>query len=452
MTGAAARRPRAHGVAWWLVALALVLRLGAGLVLGRFELPRTQWERGYESGAVARSLVAGRGFSDPYLVETGPTANVGPVLPFVHAGLMLVWGVDSPVAWWSLLALHVLASSATVLAARRLGDRVGGPVVGVLAAAAWAVHPVPVLAATGWPHSVHVFGLVLVLTVDRVVAWEEGCASGSLPDRRAVLGLGALVGLGAWCEPLLLPFMAAWGVSLLLRRRWAEVRAALLAATLALALVSPWLARNAVAMGGPTLLRSRLGPELWLGALAGPGEPTPIHRDPTRDRVELDRLRAVGEARWAAEKRAAALALIRERPARWLAACAWRWGVFWLGRLAWWQPADGHPLLGGALTASRGLTHLLPVLVAFAGLYRLRRQRSVALSVLALLFLVYPLTYALTHVEARYRLPIEPVVLVVAACGLAPWLRRRGLADMLTGPRTGGTTRGDGRREGRAGA
>ena len=141
------RRLGTRAGVWVLAGLALCLRLGVGLLRGEFDLPPIPWEHGYEIGGVAAALVDGEGFANPYLTPTGPTANVGPVLPGLLASFFLVFGKHSAGSWIAYQLLHVSASSLVVPALHRLGRIAGGPVVGVLAAVAWAVHPVAVLGA-----------------------------------------------------------------------------------------------------------------------------------------------------------------------------------------------------------------------------------------------------------------------------------------------------------------
>jgi hypothetical protein len=332
------------------------------------------------------------------------------------------------------------ASALVVPLAFRAGARLAGTGVGAWSAVAWALHPTAVLGATGWPQSTNLFALVATACVLSFVEVETSDARDGVrgaPARRAVGSAAALFAASLWLEPLLLPVVAAWGAVALLRRRLRLALAIALVGVAGLVAVAPWLARNAVALGEPVFLRSRGGPELLLGAVAGPGEPTPAHLDPTRDPRELARLAEIGEARWAAEKREEALALIRQRPARWVAACAWRYGVFWLGRASWWRAAPGHPLGGGALTAARGAIFAVPAVLAVAGLLALRPSRPAEVRLLAVVLAAWPVTYSLTHVEARYRLPVEPLVTVLAVAGVAAivgWTTRRE-GGMLSGSR-----------------
>jgi len=140
----------------------------------------------------------------------------------------------------------------------------------------------------------------------------------------------------------------------------------------------------------------------------------------------------VGEVQYAHDKGGEAMRLVAEDPGRWVAACSWRWGAFWLGRLSWWGYAPDHPVAPGLASVLRGFVYLLPAVLAALGLWRSRGERRAAVRILFLAGLAYPVTYALTHVEARYRYPIEPAITVAAVLAL-----RRG--GMLSGPESGET-------------
>lgn len=400
-----------------LTAGALALRVLAAVATGALEPPPGRWEHGYEVGAVAVSLAEGRGFADPFLSETGPTAAVGPALPFAWSLLIRAFGPYSAGAWVGFVLLNALFSALVVPAAWALGRRCGGELTGTLAAAAWTLHPVGVLGPTTYQGASGLFALFVTLALERLVALEQADAAGGA-TRAPALGLGLVTGLSLWVEPLLLPVLAAWLAWTSLRRRFALLRRGLLAAALAAAIAAPWAVRNLVVFDEPVFLRSWAGPELLLGALAGPGEPTPIGRHPSRSPEEMRELQRLGEPAYAAAKAGEAAALVAERPSRWLAACAWRWGAFWTGRLDWWSAAPGHPVAGGWGSRLRGLVHLLPALLAAAGLLRARRFRPAATRVLAIAFAAYPVTYALTHLEARYRHPLEAAVTVAAVLAL----------------------------------
>ena len=51
------------------------------------------FEYGWEMGRIARALVTGHGFADPFEGHTGPTAWVRPLYPLVMAGVFKLPGV-----------------------------------------------------------------------------------------------------------------------------------------------------------------------------------------------------------------------------------------------------------------------------------------------------------------------------------------------------------------------
>src|SRR6202451_4844324 len=79
----------------WMVLTALAIRL---IVMG-FLLPeqldpsRDHWHFGYETGRIARSIVQGHGFSSPLFADTGPTAWMSPIYPYIVAGVFKVFGI-----------------------------------------------------------------------------------------------------------------------------------------------------------------------------------------------------------------------------------------------------------------------------------------------------------------------------------------------------------------------
>src|SRR5208337_3355070 len=53
------------------------------------------------------------GFSNPYWVDTGPTAEVAPVLPYLVAGVMAIFGIYTKAAAVAVLTLNSLVSALT---------------------------------------------------------------------------------------------------------------------------------------------------------------------------------------------------------------------------------------------------------------------------------------------------------------------------------------------------
>ena len=66
------------------------------------------FEYGWEMGRVARALVTGHGYGDPFLGHTGPTAWVTPLYPLLIAFVFKLTGVYTAASAWILLTINSL--------------------------------------------------------------------------------------------------------------------------------------------------------------------------------------------------------------------------------------------------------------------------------------------------------------------------------------------------------
>lgn len=80
---------------------------------------------GAEYDEIARAIRSGRGFSDPFKVESGPTAWMAPVLPYVLAGLYWVSGDNRETVVELVLLIKALVLVLTGLLVVREGRRIG---------------------------------------------------------------------------------------------------------------------------------------------------------------------------------------------------------------------------------------------------------------------------------------------------------------------------------------
>jgi 4-amino-4-deoxy-L-arabinose transferase-like glycosyltransferase len=171
------------------------------------------------------------------------TAEHPPLFP-------LVLSVSSLFGGESLLAHRivgcVLGSLAVVLVAA-LGSRAGGRRAGFIAGAIAAVYP-PLVTADGLVMSEPLF---VLMTAAALLAAARAVRTGRIRDCAV---LGALVGLATLTrgEGLLLIPLLAWPAAWLAapQRRGMRVLASTAAA---LALLAPWVVRNAVVFGHPSL-------------------------------------------------------------------------------------------------------------------------------------------------------------------------------------------------------
>src|ERR1051326_7929789 len=103
-----------------------------------------------ETGNIAYSIASGKGFSNPFRRETGPTAWLTPMYPLIVAGTFKVFGIFSVASFFFLVTLNIVFSVATCVPLFFAGRRVVGSAVGSCSALLWTVFPAAVMMPFEW--------------------------------------------------------------------------------------------------------------------------------------------------------------------------------------------------------------------------------------------------------------------------------------------------------------
>ncbi len=374
----------------------------------------------FESGNIAHSLATGGGFASPFRVDTGPTAWMTPAYPLILAGIFQAFGTYTFAAFAAAIGLNILASVLTCVPVYFAGRRLAGEGVATAAAWMWAVFPNSILLAVEsvWDASLAalVAALLLIATLRQVgrrgwlAWWWYGMLWGAALMINATLGS-------------MMPLMAGWAAwqGRGADRKWlGRLAVAALAAALCCA---PWTIRNYRVFHAFVPLRSVLGLQLWMGNSELAKDVWLGEGHPIRDTAEREKYVAMGEIAYMRQKRDLALVYMREHPARELHLITRRMVAIWSGGTTdpisyWFQPHSWW---------SRGvlLFNLLAAIGMAAGVVILWRRRSVYAFPASVLPVVYPCAYYLTLALPRYRLPIDPVVLLLASVALAAVPRGR---------------------------
>jgi 4-amino-4-deoxy-L-arabinose transferase-like glycosyltransferase len=232
---------------YWFAALAFALRVVARLFYtGIVDF----WIYGYGFFfELAQSIAQGLGFS----VGGPPTAFRVPLYPILLAGLTLGHQAFWPIAIAQSVIGAAIAICAALLACR-LYDGQFGRRAAILSAAITAVYPYYVIHDTALQET----SFYTLLTIAAMLVLQQAGRDGKLATG---LLAGLVLGLDVLTRPTIAPFAMLAVVWLLWRRRTlAGVACALLLA----ATVSPWILRNAVEVGDPTL-STETGIEFWAG-------------------------------------------------------------------------------------------------------------------------------------------------------------------------------------------
>lgn len=419
-----------------LIALAVVVRAAAVLVLQSHTVPHSA----YEHGEIAENLLAGRGFSIRLLGAEGPTSQQAPVYPVVVAAAYAIGGVGTPT---SLLWLQLgqallggwLVAGVLALAREVAPDR---PVLGCLAGLIAALHPTLVYATT----HVQVAPLaapILVWALAR--AYRGGRSSRS----RDLMTAGFWLGLLVLTDPIL--GLIAPGMALAVgmgRGSWkVSVRPVLILAATAGLVVAPWIVRNARAHHELVLVKSTFGYAFWQGNCAlSEGTDKVVRPSVERALTHSGQgFQGWNEALWAARHEAGciddvaltrldyqimsrlsepersrflfqkALNDLRVDPGRYARLC--------LRRLRYFVFFDESNPKTRSLIYRFG--HLGLTALALPGLVLARPQLRRRLGPTLLAAALITLFHALTIVSARFHVPIEPLMALWAASATSRW-------------------------------
>jgi hypothetical protein len=366
----------------------------------------------FESGNIAFSLATGQGFSSPFRVVTGPTAWMTPVYPLLLAGVLRLFGTYTYPSFLGAVALNILFSTLTCVPIFYAGRRIGGARLGALAAWLWAVFPNANLLTfqSLWDASLDAFLAAAIL-------WATLVLAASPRPERDWCGYGLLWGLAIMTNPVflaLLPFWLGWAAYRQRQKGFPWAGPVAVTGVVVILCCVPWTLRNYKVFHAFVPLRSVMGLQLWLGNNA---QTTPLwlgHLHPIFDSSEREKYTEMGELAYMEEKRNLALAYMEENPRRVVELTWRRFLTVWSGGTAY--PVRDFLRVRDLWFRYVLLFNILAAIGALAGIVLLwRRQSSEYTFPLGVAVLVFPWPYYLTLVEPRYRLPIDPVVLLLLA-------------------------------------
>src|SRR5215470_9425281 len=402
-----------------MVAAAFAIRILYLLVVlyGRPVPAGNRYVIGGELGSIAAALATGRGFSSPLSTESGPTAWSTPVFPLLLAVCFKLFGVFSFTASVAIRLLDILFSSLTSYPIALLGRRLFGNAAGTAAGWFWALFPKAIFFSVVWVWDTSLAALLLTFCVLATYDVEER------PAGKAWLGYGALWGFTALVNAAVLvvfPGSVLFAAAKLRKRGLSWFRLPALAVFGFGLVLFPRIARNQRIFHRQVWLRSNFGLELWLGN--NPEVPVSwswwLH--PTESGKEKEEFLRLGEVGYMREKKIAAIQFIKTHPADTVRFQYHRFMETWTG--------FGEPFLdiwrgaGATLRAELALNYALTVLMLL-GLAGARRSLSLAALPLLNVIVVFPAVYYVTHTTPRYRHPIDPIIVLLAAYALVSGLR-----------------------------
>lgn len=387
-----------------ILAVALLLRLA---FLWQYQHDKPHQALGaipflFEPGNIAYSLAQGHGFSSPFRVETGPTAWMTPVYPLILAAIFRVFGVYTFQAFLAAALLNILFSVATCVPIYLIGRRFGVP---SLATWLWAVFPNAILLPV---ESIWETSLTALLVAS--IIWLTLRMSGGA-TRRIWVVYSLLWGFALMVNATMLamlPFLLAW---LLYETR--RVSGPALALCIILLSVTPWTIRNYLVFHAFVPLRSALGLQLWVGNNEHAEDRSPGQLHPIDNPEERSQYIELGELRYMHGKLEDAVAYMTTHPRRELDLVRNRFIAVWTGGTP--HPIEDFIRLHSFEFRLILLFNLFVAAGTAMGLLVLIWRGDARFYLLAPFPLVLPFAYYLTLASARYRHPIDPVIMVLTA-------------------------------------
>ena len=435
MVSAALTEPKAndtndrtnHRTLFWMVLTALILRL----IVMSFSYPertdpyRDHWRFGGEAGRIARSIAQGQGFSNPLFANTGPTAWLGPVYPYLLAGIFKLLGIYSKASAIAAIALNCLFSALTCIPVYLIARKNFGEPTATWSGWAWALFPYSIFFAANFIWATTLTTLLMTLVFLTALYIQNSSSIWMWT------GFGVLSGIGALTDPVVMsvaPFLGVWAWYRLYSngKRWlVPGLAGIVAVTL---VVSPWFIRNYETFHKFIPIRSCLGLEIYCGNNQDSWHWGPPGYHPSDNENEWHEYQQLGEAAWTSKKFQQGMTFIRSHKALYakqtLRRVVYIWTGFWSfnPRYLREEPSDPYNIVFcSALTV-----------MTLIGLRRTWRfDPSVAMPYI-IVFVFFPMIYYFTHPEDYYRRPIDPQFVILAVYATASWAgkrRRRTHAD-----------------------
>jgi 4-amino-4-deoxy-L-arabinose transferase-like glycosyltransferase len=405
-----------------LVALAIRLIVMIFLLPEQLEPQRDHWHFGYEAGRIARSIAEGHGFSSPLFADTGPTAWMTPVYPYLVAGVFKLFGTYTKLSAIVLLSLNALMSALVcvlvfLIARISFGDRVAK-----WSGWAWAFCPYAIYFPVERIWETWLATLLLCVLFLMMLTLEN--------ENRLWIWIvfGLLWSFAALTSPALLsvlPFLAGW-VIYRRRRRGQQWFALNVVASIAfIVVISPWFIRNYEVFHRVVPFRDNMGIVLRLGTKGTTSHWGAYELGPWHNEAEWDEFKQLGELGYFDKKKQQATEFIRANPGWYAWATARRAVFLWTG---YWS-LDREYLAQEPLDPPNIFFCTTLTVLALLGLWRAWRSNwSEALPYAFVLF-SFPLIYYITSPEVYYRRPIDPFFVILAVLAVLPRTAKRKAAS-----------------------
>ncbi|MBU0951926.1 MAG: glycosyltransferase family 39 protein [Elusimicrobia bacterium] len=361
--------------------------------------------------AVAWNVRSGNGFTE---ADGNPTSVRPPIYPLFLASIFFAFGHNLLIVKIAQALINAFIIVFACLIALEIFNKKIAQITGILL----CFYP-PLIVYTGIIGSETLFTLLITIVIYAIIV-------GLKKENILVIVIAVLLtGVTNLCRSTLLfyPFFLSVGIYLLLRKKYSFLtisRSLILLIFITFIPVIPWTVRNYFTFGKLLLVNVSSGELLWAGSYLPWDGISKTDRD-----ADFYKLFAVHKIKnpVVLEKnmQKEAFKNITSHPAGFLKLTVKKFFRFWF------QPV-GQELVSKKSKVTGYLMyffHALWLLFAVIGFY-VSKDRRIIYMPITVLFIYFTIMHNLVAPIARYRLPIEPLIMIFAACGLYHLLLKKG--------------------------
>jgi len=366
-----------------------------------------------ETGNIAFALSQDRGFSNLFRRDTGPTAWLAPVYPFLVSLIFRAFGPFTLSGFFAAAIFNALFSASVTFPLFDIARRISSRNVAIISSWLWVFLPAGILMPFEW-----IWDTSLSVFLAATLVWMTLVISES-SKTRIWLAYALLWALALLTNPSLgiaLPFLLVWAATRANHLTKLGLRTPAAAFALIILCCLPWTLRNYSAFHRVIPIRSSFPFELWIGnndifdehALGGIQRITRFE--------ETHKYAELGETAYLDEKWNLATSFIHQKPALFLRLTRRRIIATWAGtEHPWSEFLRTDSLLARTVIVS----NVFLALGTVAGVLFLARARNPFAYPVAIFPLLYPFIYYVTHPSLRYRHPIDPLLILLTVFAAA---------------------------------
>ena len=382
-----------RAVIWTSAVLAFVIRMGACFVLKSYEFNpwRDHYAFGYQWGRIAKWLAE----THMYTVDGTSAAIIAePVYVFVIAAFFYLFGSFTTSAALGLIMFQSLLCSLAAWLIFILAERIYGPLEARIASLLFAFYPASIFFAVGriGPSILTIVLLCLIFLLTFTLA-------DSARLRTAIIAgfltgsLMLLTGFQAFSVALIVPLWLLW-VSKNQRLHMLMVSLIFLGSTIVVLI--PWVIRNSLVTGQPTIGQTGLEGHLWRG------------NNPDATGYTLIRFPGGGPGPEDHVYLQMAMSWIADHPKDFVLLTLKRIIIFW----------SIIPRNGSTVELLTALVFMIATALGIIGALW-PGERSERVWLLLLFVTIFPILFYVTVISHyRYRFFVEPFMLILASRGI----------------------------------